>query len=106
MNRKKDRRSNRAIAIDKSLQASVTYPNTPKGIEQWMKAKGNSDLQGYDTSKKTRTKAKISRTHSVRTINELMDNDLYDYQSMGDSSLSKSENKDNIRKQMKNFMRY
>ena len=101
---KYDKRSKRAIAIDKSKQATMTYPRTPEGIASWQKHKGHADLRGYDTSRQHRLSERWGRSKNVRSMAEYSDIDTYDWKAETDSTLGKIENRNQIRKNMRNFM--
>jgi hypothetical protein len=103
--RKDDNRSRRAVKQDKARQAAKTYPRTPWGIMMWSKNKAHSDLRGYDTSYQTRLADAWERHKPRKYTHEKIASDLVDWHALEDSTLSASENRDNIRRQMRDFMR-
>ena len=106
MSVKRDGRSKRAIAIDKSLQATVTYPNTPEGILKWRKSKGRADLRGYDTSRQERLSERWGRHKSSRSMIESVDKDLVDFDALIDKSLGGGESTKDLRRKQRDFMRF
>lgn len=72
----------------------------------WARRKNTSDLAGYDTSHRTREAEHWGRVRHDKSIAELVDADLVDREALEDTSLTGSENIQEARKRMRDFIRY
>jgi hypothetical protein len=121
-----DKRSRRAIAQDKRINASIVLSKTPKNIERWKKNKSRIDLIGWDalvgkvrqkqavykdspqyqikkssigytTLRKTTGLTGIEEHHLIETVSKYVDDpQKIDIESLIDSDLSYDENRELI----------